>query len=1094
MDAKRYKHYAPLQHFKLRPARDIGDVEAKAVERWVLEGALLKRAQLTLSAGLDKLLDEVFQNACDNATTRRVYVRVGERAVTVCNDGDTITLAKAEDHPDVWIPEMVFSMFGSGSNLDDAAHARTGAGMNGIGVKAVAAMSTKLKLVCWNGKTRYTQWFMDRLEDVRPPVLEPCKEKQWSTTVMFTPELAAFPGVADLQDFARAAQARVLKASAYLGRTIAFTWNDEPVAVRDIKAYAALFGGEACVVKTAAFELAVGPSPLADEGVLESCTAGIDTSEGGTHADCALKLVVNTIIERVLKKTKLKASEALVRSCLLLVCFYRTTNPMFSGQTKARLTSPIPAAARAELKAAVDAQANKFVGIENRVVAKLKAQKDGEAVRALGGAGRRREVSVRGLRDAQRAGKAGCANVMMFAVEGESAMSMAAGGIASVLGRDLYGALAMRGKPKNVAGMDLAKALKCESVACVAQALGLKAPPFDPAQLRYGRGVCIMTDQDDDGSHICALMLQMMRQFWPEMLHQGKVWRFVTPLVKVYRSAADRAKGKHLKMFFDEDEFEEWRRTGWKNGMCARYYKGLGSHDPQEVQAYFRDLPTHLKRITYDEAGEAALNMAFSATAEHRRDWLEQPPAERERIDYSAESIAVSDFMNVEYRRFGGARNRSILVRLEDGLKDVQRKIVFVALAECAQSKKVPEVAGLLASRAQYHHGEESAKDAVVKMARCWPGSNNLPLLKAEGNVGSRRGGTAEGGKQAPGADAAAPRYLAVALSPLARLVMHPQDVLKPRVVDGQEAEPETYFPTLPLALVNGVRGSIGIGFSASVPCFSVVELIDALERKCSNKTPCWPTTPHVDGFRGTFVPMDSKPGWVCRGVFARSGARVEVSEIPLTTSLTGYAEVLARLEAQGAIQDVVDDSRNNVPRFSFCVANPDWEPTHQSLELEANVPFLLNCIDAQDRVRNFASVAEYMDAWWEAKLSAMHARKKAVEADMQRRKRHMEAELAFLDLVKRDVLRPRAMTETQMRETMEAHDLKEWADEFMGRSLRALGTDTLAKKQQAHKAYCAECVEYAATTAERLYLRDLEALRAAWGEERKKMDARNQA
>ena len=57
--------------------------------------------------------------------------------------------------------------------------------------------------------------------------------------------------------------------------------------------------------------------------------------------------------------------------------------------------------------------------------------------------------------------------------------------------------------------------------------------PTKLSQLRYGK-LMIMTDQDQDGSHIKGLLINFIHHFWPSLLRHNFVEEFITPIVKVW--------------------------------------------------------------------------------------------------------------------------------------------------------------------------------------------------------------------------------------------------------------------------------------------------------------------------------------------------------------------------------------------------------------------------------------------------------------------------------------------------------------------------------------------------------------------------------
>jgi len=166
-----------------------------------------------------------------------------------------------------------------------------------------------------------------------------------------------------------------------------------------------------------------------------------------------------------------------------------------------------------------------------------------------------------------------------------------------------------------------------------------------------------------------------------------------------------------------------------------------------------------------------------------------------------------------------------------DGLKPGQRKILFSCLKRNLKNEiKVAQLAGYISEHAAYHHGETSLIGTIINMAQNFVGSNNINLLHPVGQFGTRN----QGGK-----DAASARYIFTKLSNITRTIFHPDDdlVLNWLNDDGTWIEPETYYPIIPLTLINGAEG-IGTGWSTSIPNYNPLDVINNLRRMLQNQEP----------------------------------------------------------------------------------------------------------------------------------------------------------------------------------------------------------------------------------------------------------------
>ena len=106
-----------------------------------------------------------------------------------------------------------------------------------------------------------------------------------------------------------------------------------------------------------------------------------------------------------------------------------------------------------------------------------------------------------------------------------------------------------------------------------------------------------------------------------------------------------------------------------------------------------------------------------------------------------------------------------------DGFKPGQRKVLYSCFKRnLVKELKVAQLAGSVAELSAYHHGEASLMSTIINLAQNFVGSNNINLLLPIGQFGTRLHG---------GKDAASPRYIFTALSPLTRLLFNPKVSVK---------------------------------------------------------------------------------------------------------------------------------------------------------------------------------------------------------------------------------------------------------------------------------------------------------------------------
>ncbi|CAG2164860.1 unnamed protein product [Oppiella nova] len=913
-----YQKKSQLEHILLRPDTYVGSVEKETKQMWVYdEGVGMQLRDISYVPGLYKIFDEVLVNAADNKqrdktmSCIRIDINPDKNEIIIFNNGKGIPVIEHKDEK-MFVPTMIFGHLLTSSNYDDNQKKVVG-GRNGYGAKLCNIFSTRFKVEtsCKEYKKAFTQVWTDNMKAATEPKISASVGEDY-TRVTFCPDLKRF-GMDALDKDIVALFSRRAYDCAGSSKGIKVFLNGQRLPINGFKAYCELFvkdkedeNGEplklAHEVVNERWEVA---ATVSDKGFQQvSFVNSIATTRGGKHVDYIADQIVAKMVDIIKKKNKagVNIKPFQIKNHLWLFVNCLIENPSFDSQTKETMTLQSKSfGSKCAPTEKFFAAVNKIGAVES-VMSWVRFKAQTELSKQCNAKKQSKLKGIPKLEDANDAGTKHSIDCTLILTEGDSAKSLVVAGL-GVIGRDKYGVFPLRGKLLNVREATHKQILENAEINNLIKILGLQykkqySSVDDLRTLRYGK-LMIMTDQDQDGSHIKGLLINFIHHNWPKLLELNFLEEFITPIVKV-------TKGSNIKSFYSLPEFEEWKgvTANW-SAWRVKYYKGLGTSTSNEAKEYFTDMRRH--RITFKYSGaddDHAVMLAFSKKmVEQRKDWLTNNLEERKNrremglpevylYESNTRSISYKDFVNKELILFSNMDNERSIPSLMDGLKPGQRKVMFTCFKRNDKREvKVAQLAGSVGEHSAYHHGEASLMSTIIGLAQNFVGSNNINLLQPIGQFGTRL----QGGK-----DAASPRYIFTMLSPLARKIFPALDdpLLNSLYDDNVKIEPEYYAPILPMVLVNGAEG-IGTGWSTKIPNYNPRDIVENLRRMIRGEPP-ERMQPWYKGFRGSIVQIDTQRHVMNGEVGLLDGQSFEITELPVRTWTQNYKESTLELLLHG--------------------------------------------------------------------------------------------------------------------------------------------------------------------------------------------------
>ncbi len=607
----------------------------------------------TSSRGLHHLLWEIVDNAIDEASNGYAT----EVSVTLHKDGSASVFDNGRGmpvdlHPTLGIPgvEVIFTVLHAGGKFNNENYAYSG-GLHGVGASVVNALSKWLTVDVYRNWTHYRMGFTSEYSPATKkieagkatgPMETVGNTRKKGTLVRFLPDDAIFEDIR----FNGEHVARRLQELAYLNKGIKITFTDERVEAENRTRTYCYDGGITDFVrflnagKTALHEDVIYLEGRRDDIIcraaiqytdgynesLFSYVNNINTPEGGSHETGFKTAFTKCLNDYARKLGLLKEKDSNLagedfREGLTCVLATMVRNPQFEGQTKGRLGN---SEVRPVVESIISQQMTDWLdNLKNQETASGIVSKAIRAAQAREAARKTRDNirKASALEAAPLVGKlASCTGRRwddneLFIVEGDSA-----GGSAKQ-GRDrrFQAILPLRGKPLNVEKKHLDQVLANEEFRSLITALGTGiGETFSLDNLKYGK-VIILSDADQDGAHIRAILLTFFFRYMKDLISNGHVYIGMPPLYKVQ-------KGSKVIYAYDDRELAKATKAAGK-GYTLQRYKGLGEMNPEQLWETTMD-PSQRKlmRVSIEDGAQVdrLTTILMGDKVEPRRDYISE--------------------------------------------------------------------------------------------------------------------------------------------------------------------------------------------------------------------------------------------------------------------------------------------------------------------------------------------------------------------------------------------------------------------------------------------------------------------------------------
>lgn len=583
--------------------------------------------------GIYVLVKEVIDNSIDEHMMghgKTINIKVTDHKVEVRDYGRGIPLGKVVD---------CVSKINTGGKYDSGAFQKS-VGLNGVGTKAVNALSTYFKVQSFrDGETKMAEF--RRGEITNDAKIEKTTERN-GTAIEFEPDDTVFKHYHFIPEYLE----NLLWNYAFLNAGLTINFNGKKYhsenGLLDLlkrKTDEESLRYPIIHLKGNDIEVALTHGNQYGEEYY-SFVNGQHTTQGGTHLAALREAVVKTVREFYNKNF----DAADVRASIVGAIAVRVQEPVFESQTKTKLGSqnvaPDGPTMRTFINDFMKRELDNFLhrntataeALQKRILQSERERKEIAGIKKLANErAKKANLHNKKLRDCRihyndkRGSEELLENTMIFITEGDSA----SGSITKSRDVQTQAVFSLRGKPFNCFGQTKKVVYENEEFNLLQHALNIE----DGLEgLRY-RKIIIATDADVDGMHIRLLMLTYFLQFFPELVRNNHVYILETPLFRV------RNKKETVYCYSEAEKRAAVEKLGSKPEITR--FKGLGEISPDEFGGFIgEDIRLEPVILQKDTKIKDLLKFYMGKNTPDRQEFIiERLRIEKDTIDDTVQAI-----------------------------------------------------------------------------------------------------------------------------------------------------------------------------------------------------------------------------------------------------------------------------------------------------------------------------------------------------------------------------------------------------------------------------------------------------------------------